>query len=102
MTQIQLVERNKKIKQLAKEGKTTDEISQVLNMNRSRVLMILRSYKIKPVKVSHKLHCDKAQNIVKELEKGTKQRDIAKSLNVSRQYVNQVKNTWNIIKESQK
>ena len=102
MTQMQMVERNKRIKQLAKEGKTTDEIAQILNMSRSRVMMLLRSYKIKPAKVSHKLHCEMAKKIIKEIEKGTKQSDIAKSLNVSRQYVNQVKNTWNIIKESQK
>lgn len=91
MTQIELVERNKHIKQLAQEGKTADEIAEQLNMKRSRVMMILRSYKVKPGKVSHSLECEKAQNIISELKKGTKQNDIAKMFNVSRQYVSQIK-----------
>ena len=48
MTQIELVERNKHIKKLAQDGKTADEIAEQLNMKRSRVMMILRSYKVKP------------------------------------------------------
>lgn len=91
MTQTELVERNKHIKQLAQDGKTADEIAEQLNMKRSRVMMILRSYKVKPGKVSHSLECEKAQNIISELKKGTKQNDIAKKFNVSRQYVSQIK-----------
>ena len=93
MTQMEIVERNITIKNLAQSGKTVDEIASELNMNRDRVLMILRSYKIKAVRESHKLHCEKAKEIISELEKGTKQIDIAKKLNVSRQYVNQVRKT---------
>ena len=99
MTQIELVERNKHIKPLAQDGKTADEIAEQLNMKRSRVMMILRSYKVKPGKLSHKLQCNKAKAIIKELEAGTKQIDIAKKIGVSRQYVNQIKNDWNSIKE---
>ena len=91
MTQIDLVRRNQKIKQLAQDGKTADEIAEKLNMKRSRVMMILRSYKIKPGKVSHSLECVTAQNIIAELQKGTKQSDIAKKFYVSRQYVSQIK-----------
>ena len=91
MTQIERVERNKHIKQLAQDGKTADEIAEQLNMKRSRVMMILRSYKVKPGKVSHQLHCEKAKNIITELEKGTMQSEIAKKFNVSRQYVSQIK-----------
>ena len=92
MTQIELVKRNQNIKQLALNGKTAEEIAEMLNMKRNRVMMILRSYKIKPRKVSHSLECETAQQIIAELNKGTKQIDIAKKFNVSRQYVNQIKN----------
>ena len=91
MTQIEIAQRNKKIKELAQEGKTVDEIAGVFNMKRSRVMMILRSYKVKPGKVSHQLQCEMAQKIITELKNGTKQNDIAKKLNVSRQYVSQIK-----------
>ena len=91
MTQIEIEQRNKKIKELAQEGKTVDEIAGVFNMKRSRVMMILRSYKVKPGKVSHQLHCEMAKNIIAELEKGTMQSEIAKKFNVSRQYVSQIK-----------
>ena len=91
MTQIELVERNKHIKKLAQDGKTADEIAEQLNMKRSRVMMILRSYKVKPGKVSHSLESVTAQNIISELKKGTKQSDIAKKYYVSRQYVSQIK-----------
>ena len=91
MTQIELVKRNLKIKQLAQEGKTAEDIAAMLNMKRSRVMMILRSYKVKPGKVSHQLHCEMAKNIIAELEKGTMQSEIAKKFNVSRQYVSQIK-----------
>ena len=91
MTQIELVKRNLKIKQLAQEGKTAEDIAAILNMKRSRVMMILRSYKVKPGKVSHQLHCEMAKKIIAELEKGTMQSEIAKKFNVSRQYVSQIK-----------
>jgi DNA-binding CsgD family transcriptional regulator len=91
MTQIEIAKRNKKIKQLAQDGKTADEIAEQLNMKRSRVMMILRSYKVKPGRVSHSLESVTAQNIISELKKGTKQSDIAKKYYVSRQYVSQIK-----------
>lgn len=91
MTQIELVKRNQKIKQLAQEGKTADEIAELLNMKRRRVLTILHSYKVKPGKVYHQLHSEMAKNIIAELEKGTMQSEIAKKFNVSRQYVSQIK-----------
>ena len=100
LSQIKTAERNRYIKQLAKDGKTAEEISEIVNIKRYRVLQILRAYNLKAVRVSKKLHCEKAQEIIKELNKGSRQIDIAKKLNVSRQYVNQVKNTWNYIKES--
>ena len=91
MTQTELIERNKHIKQLAQDGKTADEIAEQLNMKRSRVMMILRSFKVKPGKISRQLQCEKAQKIITELKNGTKQNDIAKKFNVSRQYVSQIK-----------
>ena len=99
-TQIETAERNRQIKHLALEGKTPDEIASIVGIKRYRVMQILRSYKIKAARVPHTLHCEKAQAIVKELQAGTKQIEIARKLNVSRQYVNQIKNTWNIIKET--
>lgn len=98
MTQIDTAERNRQIKRLAKEGKTADEITDIVGIKRYRVMQILRVYKIKARRNQHKLHCEKAQAIIKELEKGTRQIDIARKLNVSRQYVNQVKNTFSLIK----
>ena len=100
MKQIEITKRNSYIIQLAKEGKTADQITEIVGVKRYRVMQILKAYQIKAVRTSHKFHCDKAQAIIKELEAGTKQVEIARKLNVSRQYVNQVKNTWNIIKES--
>ena len=94
MTQAEIAKRNCHIKQLALEGKTIDNIAEIVGIKRYRVVMILRSYRIKAVREDHKLHCEKAQAIVKELESGARQIDIAKKLNVSRQYVNQVKNTY--------
>lgn len=99
-SQAETEKRNRFIKQLALDGKTADEIVNIVGIKRYRVLQILKCYKIKAARVPHKLECDKAQAVVKELEAGTKQIEIARKLNVSRQYVNQVKKTWNIIKES--
>ncbi len=94
MTRVEIAARNKNIKQLAKDGKTADEIAEIIGIKRDRVLQILRAYKVKYAKVSHKLECEKAQAIVKELEAGTKQIEISRKLNVSRQYVNQVKKAY--------
>lgn len=91
MTQIELVKRNQKIKHLAQEGKTADEIAEIMNINRARVMRILRSYNVKPGKKSHSLKSVTAQNIIAELKKGTKQSDIAKKYYVSRQYVSLIK-----------
>lgn len=91
MTQIEIAERNRHIIHLAKDGKTADEITQIVGMKRYRVLQILRAYNVKPVRTSHVLKSKKAQEIIKELEVGTMQSDIARKLNVSRQYVSQIK-----------
>lgn len=100
MTQIELVKRNKYIIQLAKENHTAEEIANIVGIKRYRVLQILRAYKVKAARPVHRLECEKAQTVIKELAAGTKQIEIAKKLNISRQYVNQIKNTWNKIKES--
>ena len=102
MTQIDTVKRNNMIKHLAKEGKTADEIAEIVAIKRYRVMQILRAYKIKAARKTNKLHCDKAQAIKKELEKGTKEIDIAKKLNVSRQYVNQVKKIFSAMNPTNK
>ena len=94
MTRVETAERNRYIKQLAKEGKTADEITAIVGIKKYRVMQILRSYKIKAARPVNKLHCKKAQAIIKELKAGTKQIDIAKKINISRQYVNQVRNTF--------
>ena len=91
MTQIETAERNRKILHLAKDGKTADEISEMMGVKRYRILQILRAYKIKAVRTSHQLESGKALDVIKELEKGTMQSDIARKLNVSRQYVSQIK-----------
>ena len=100
MTQIESVKRNKFIIKLAKENHTTEEIANIVGLKKFRVLQILRAYKVKAARPVHRLECNKALKIIKELEAGTKQIEIARKLNVSRQYVNQVKNTWNNIKDS--
>lgn len=96
MTQIERSERNRLILKLAREGQTADFIAQVVGMKRERVMMILRMYKTKAARKSHSLESVIARNIIVELEKGTKQCDIAKKFYVSRQYVNQVKSKWEI------
>ena len=91
MNQIEMAERNRYILQLAKEGYTADEITETVGIKRYRVLQILRAYRVKAVRKSHKLECDKAKAVIKELDAGTMQSDIARKLNVSRQYVSQIK-----------
>ena len=100
MKQLETARRNSYIKQLAKESKTAEEIAEIVGMKRERVMTILRSYKIKAVRAEHKLHSQLAQTVIKELDAGTKQIEIAKKLNISRQYVNQVKKTCDNIKET--
>ena len=63
-------------------------------------MMILRSYKIKAARKTHKLESEIAQESIKELAAGTKQIEIARKLNVSRQYVNQVKTTYLAINQT--
>ena len=94
MTQIESVKRNKYIIELAKENHTAEEIANIVGIKRYRVLQILRAYKVKAARPVHRLECTKAQNIIKELKKGTKEIEIAKRLCVSRQYVNQVKKSY--------
>ena len=67
MTQIEIAERNRHIIHLAKDGKTADEITQIVGMKRYRVLQILRAYNVKPVRTSHVLKSKKAQEIIKDL-----------------------------------
>ena len=93
MTQINMAERNRYIKQLAINGKTADEISEIVGVSRDRIMQILKNFRIKAAKKSHKLECEKAQEIVKELRAGTRQVYIAEKCGVSRQYVNQIKKT---------
>ena len=91
MTQIEMAERNRHILQLAREGYTADEICNMVDIKRYRVLQILRAYNIKAARKSHKMECKKAQDVIKELKAGTMQSDIARKLKVSRQYVSQIK-----------
>ena len=91
MTQLEIAERNRNIIHLAKSGKTADDISQIIGMKRYRVLQILRAYNVKAVRTSHVLKNKKAQDVIRELKAGTMQSDIARKLNVSRQYVSQIK-----------
>lgn len=91
MNQIAMAERNRYILQLAREGHTADEISEIIGIKRYRILQILRAYNIKAVRKSHKLESKKAQAVIKELNAGTMQSDIARKLKVSRQYVSQIK-----------
>lgn len=91
MTQIETTKRNRFILKLAKEGYTADEITEIVKIKRSRVLQILRAYKVKAARPSHELQCEKALAVIEELNKGTKQSDIARKLGVSRQYVSQIK-----------
>lgn len=91
MTQIEIAARNEELKALAKNGKTATEIANYLGIKRVRVLQLLRSYRIKPKREIHNLKSEKALEIINELKKGTKQSDIARKHQVSRQYVSEVK-----------
>ena len=95
MTKIEMAARNRYILQLAKKGYTADEICKTVDIKRYRVLQILRAYNVKAVRKSHKLESKKAQAVIKELNAGTMQSDIARKLNVSRQYVSQIKKMLN-------
>lgn len=91
MNQIEMAERNRYILHLANEGHTADEICNIVGIKRYRILQILRAYNVKAVRKSHKLESKKAQAVIKELNAGTMQSDIARKLKVSRQYVSQIK-----------
>ena len=91
MTQIERVARNSKIKHMALDGKTVEEISIFFNMKQIRVQAILRSFNVRACRKSHRLQSEMAQKIISELKAGTRQIEISKKLGVSRQYVNQVK-----------
>lgn len=91
MTQIEFAHRNSQIKKLALEKYTADQIAEKLNLSRDRVMNILRSYKIKAYRKPNKLKSSLALKVIAELKTGTKQIEIAKKCNVSRQYVNQIK-----------
>ena len=92
MTQVEIAERNKQIVHLAKTGKyTATMIAKTYGMKKSRVLQILRSYNVLAARESHKLHSEKAQEVIKMLDEGIMQSDISRKLNVSRQYVSQIK-----------
>ena len=102
MTQKEIVERNKYIRHLVKEGMTSNEIAVITGLKKERVLGLLKAFGIKAAKESHKLHSEKAQAIVKELKAGNKQIEISRKLNVSRQYVNQVKITLEALESNEK
>ena len=91
-------ERNLYIVKLANEGKTGEEIANIVNLTRLRVQQIARAYgaKLTRKRKSTRLQSDLSQNIIKALKAGEKQSDIARKLNVSRQYVSQVKFKINI------
>lgn len=91
MNHLEFAKRNSKIKQLALNHNTPEEIAELLNMNPDRVRQIIRSFRIKPYRHSQLDKGKTAQAIIKELESGTMQNDIARKLNISRQYVSQVK-----------
>lgn len=99
MTRIEIADRNKQIAQMAKDGKTADFIAEAFKMQKIRVQSILKSLRIKPGTISHALECENAQNIIKELKAGTKQSDIARKYNISRQYVSQIKFKWEASKK---
>ena len=88
---MEMTARNRRILHLAKEGHTADEICNITGIKRYRILQILRAYNVKAVRKSHKLESKKAQAVIKELNAGTMQSDIARKLKVSRQYVSQIK-----------
>lgn len=94
MKQSEISERNKKIVEMAKEGKTADFIAKSFCMSKIRIQGILKSFKVKPGKISHALECDMARKIIHELDAGTKQIEIGRKFNISRQYVNQVKKQY--------
>ena len=96
MTQNEIAERNQQIIQMAKDGKTASYIAEHFKMQKIRVQSILKSFRVKPGKISHALKRERAQKIIQELKSGTKQSDIAKKLYVSRQYVNQVKKQYEL------
>ena len=86
------IERNLYICDLAKEGKTAEEIANIVNLTRLRVQQITRAYGIKlNRKRATRLQSELSQNIIKALKAGEKQSDIARKLHVSRQYISQVK-----------
>lgn len=92
MRQIDTIERNKRILELAKEQHlTVAQIAELLQLRKTRISQILRAYNVKAVRPSHDLESKIPQKIISELKAGTKQSDIARKLNVSRQYVSQVK-----------
>ena len=87
------IERNLYICDLAKEGKTAEEIANIVNLTRLRVQQITRAYGIKLNRKirATRLQSELSQNIIKALKAGEKQSDIARKLHVSRQYISQVK-----------
>ena len=94
MKREEIIKRTFQIIELAKKNFTAAEISKTLNVKYARVLTILKSNGIKAAKHSHILHSELSQKIINELKKGTKQSDIARMFEVSRQYVSQVKQKY--------
>lgn len=90
MTQIEFARRNSHIRELA-QNYTVEQISQIEGLSPQRVKQILKSFKVKAVKISKNLDSKLAQDIINELKAGTKQSDIARKFNISRQYVSQIK-----------
>lgn len=94
MKQIEIAKRNRAIIQMAKDKKTAEQIAETFGMKRFRVLQILRAHEIKAVRVTHALESEKAKTIISMINEGLRQSDIARKLNVSRQYVSQIKLEW--------
>ncbi len=67
---------------------TLKESSQILNLPTRLITLICDFYDLEPKK---KIKSKTAVKIIDELKKGNKEIEIAKKLNCSRQYVNQVK-----------
>lgn len=90
MTQIDFAKRNSKIKELA-QFHTVEQIANIVGLSQNRVKQILKSFKVKAKRISKDLDSQLAQDIITEIKAGTKQSDIARKFNISRQYVSQIK-----------
>lgn len=100
MKQIEIAHRNSAIVKSAKEGHTIVEIAEIFSMNPRRIMSILKSARVKAKRPVHALESDICQAIIKDLNSGAKQSDIARKFNVSRQYVSQIKFKYQSLKKT--